>query len=78
MKKTLALTAAAILATALLAGCKGRTTETTESDGSAPVEVVSPETESAEEARDSLLQKVQNTDTAQPTQESNPVNDEAK
>ena len=78
MKKTLAITAAAIQATALLAGCKGRTTETTESDGSAPVEVVIPETESAEEARDSLQQKVQHSAPAQPTQESNPVNDEAK
>lgn len=42
----------------LLAGCKGRTTDTVEPDGTAPVEVTVMETNSAAEAADTLRRKV--------------------
>lgn len=51
---------AAIAAVALLmSGCKGRTTENVEPDGSPAQEVVIAETGSATETRDSLRKKVE-------------------
>lgn len=47
-----------LLPATLLTGCKGRTASEVEPDGSAPVEVTVPETESATAARDTLRARV--------------------
>lgn len=58
MRKVILTGLSALCLTALLTNCKGRTCETVEPDGSAPVEVTVTETESATAARDTLRTRI--------------------
>lgn len=58
MRKTALNLLALLAALPLLTGCKGRTAGPVEPDGSAPVEVSVPETDSASVARETLRARV--------------------